>query len=368
MLQKIRSGKYFSLLANPLDLIRTKKVFQVNPTIVPERKESADIKIFVYDYDAEHVEKQELNAVPECYKFLDSSKVSWINVDGLRKADVEDLGNHYGIHPLIIEDILSIGQRPKMDDINGLLFCLLNMLTFNEATKEIESEQISIILGKDFVISFQEEAMKDVFNPLRDKIKIAGSKLRQSKADYLFYSLIDMIVDNYFVVMEKFGESIEYLEEDIIRRGDSNTLSKVNALRKEMIFLKRSISPVRELINGILRSENELVEDRTLKYFKDVYDHIIQANELAENYRDMMINLQDLYLNNVNLRMNEVMKVMAIVTCLLAPATVIGGIFGMNFQKIPWLHNEFGFYMAVGLMLLIPIWMLWMFRKKGWFN
>jgi len=244
----------------------------------------------------------------------------------------------------------------------------LNMLTFNEETKDIESEQISIILGKDFVISFQEEAMKDVFNPLREKIKIAGSKLRQSKADYLFYSLIDMIVDNYFVVMEKFGEGIEYLEEDIIRRGDTNTLSKVNALRKEMIFLKRSISPVRELINGILRSENELVEERTLKYFKDVYDHIIQANELAENYRDMMINLQDLYLNNVNLKMNQVMKVMAVVTCLLAPATVIGGIFGMNFEKIPWLHNQFGFYMAVGMMLLIPIWMLWMFRKKGWFN
>ena len=367
MLQNLRSGKYFSLLTNPLDLIRTKKVFQVNPTIVPERKESVGIKIFVYDYDAEHVEKQELRAVPECYKFLDTSKVSWINVDGLRKADVEDLGNHFGIHPLIIEDILSVGQRPKMDDINGLLFCLLNMLTFNEETKEIESEQISIILGKDFVISFQEEEMKDVFNPLRDKIKIAGSKLRQSKADYLFYSLIDMIVDNYFVVMEKFGESIEYLEEDIIRRGDSNTLSKVNALRKEMIFLKRSISPVRELINGILRSENELVEERTQKYFKDVYDHIIQANELAENYRDMMINLQDLYLNNVNLRMNEVMKVMAIVTCLLAPATVIGGIFGMNFDAIPWLHTQFGFYLAVGIMLIIPVYMIWLFRKRGWF-
>ena len=134
-----------------------------------------------------------------------------------------------------------------------------------------------------------------------------------------------------------------------------------------MIFLKRSISPVRELINGILRSESELVDDRTLKYFKDVYDHIIQANELAENYRDMMINLQDLYLNNVNLKMNEVMKVMAIVTCLLAPATVIGGIFGMNFEKIPWLHNDFGFASAVGLMLLVPIWMLWMFKRKGWF-
>jgi magnesium Mg(2+) and cobalt Co(2+) transport protein (corA) len=367
MLQKLRSGKYLNILINPLELIRTKKVLQVNPTILPTREESDEIKIFVYDYDADHVQKTELKSVPECYKFLDSSKVSWINVDGLRKSDVEDLGNHFGIHPLIIEDILSVGQRPKMDDINGLLFCLLNMLTYNEETSDIESEQISIVLGKDFVISFQEEAKKDVFNPLREKIKIAGSKIRLSKADYLFYSLIDMIVDNYFVVMEKFGEGIELLEEDIIRHGDTKTLSKVNALRKEMIFLKRSISPVRELINGILRSENELVDDKTLKYFKDVYDHIIQANELAENYRDMMINLQDLYLNNVNLRMNEVMKVMAIVTCLLAPATVIGGIFGMNFEKIPWLHNQYGFAGAVGLMLLIPIWMLWMFKKKGWF-
>ena len=367
MMQNIKNGKYLTLLKNPFELIRTKKVLRVNPTISPAREESSDIKIFVYDYDADHVQKTELKAVPECYKFLDSSKVSWINVDGLRKSDVEDLGNHFGIHPLIIEDILSVGQRPKTDDINGLLFCLLNMLTFNEKTNDIESEQISIVLGKDFVISFQEEAMKDVFNPLRDKINIVGSKIRQSKADYLFYSLIDMIVDNYFVVMEKFGEGIESLEEDIIRRGDTQTLSKVNALRKEMIFLKRSISPVRELINGILRSENELVDERTLKYFKDVYDHIIQANELAENYRDMMINLQDLYLNNVNLRMNEVMKVMAIVTCLLAPATVIGGIFGMNFEKIPWLHNDYGFAAAVGLMLLVPIWMLWMFKRKGWF-
>ena len=138
-------------------------------------------------------------------------------------------------------------------------------------------------------------------------------------------------------------------------------------LRKEMIVLKRNISPVRELINGILRSESNLVEEMTEKYFKDVYDHIVQANELAENYRDMMINLQDLYLSNVNLKMNEVMKVMAVVTCLLAPATVIGGIFGMNFEKIPWLHNKYGFFIAVGLMLIIPIWMISMFKRKGWF-
>ena len=367
MLQKLKSAKYLNLLINPLELLRTKKVLQVNPTLEPQRKEPDQTKIFVYDYDSEEVKTEEVTSLPACYKFLDSSKASWINVDGLRKNDVEEICNHYGIHPLIAEDILSTGQRPKMDELNGLLFCLLNMLYFNEKDNSVESEQISIVLGKNFVISFQEDDTKDVFNPLREKIKIAGSKIRLSGADYLFYSLIDMIVDNYFLVMEKLGERIEMLEEDITRRADTRTLSKINMLRKEMIVLKRSISPVREVINGILRSESDLVDEKTEKYFKDVYDHIVQANELAENYRDMMINLQDLYLSNVNLKMNEVMKVMAVVTCLLAPATVIGGIFGMNFERIPWLHNEFGFYLAVGMMLIIPIWMIWMFKRRGWF-
>jgi len=367
MLENFRSTKYLSLLKNPFDIIRTKKVLQVNPTIPSDRKEPDKIKIFVYDYDNNEVKEQEVQILSECYKFLDSSKVSWINIDGLRKTDVEDICNHFGIHPLIAEDILSIGQRPKMDELNGLLFCLLNMLYYNQEDNSVESEQISIVLGKGFVISFQEDAEKDVFNPLREKIKVGGSKIRQSGADYLFYSLIDMIVDNYFLVMEKLGEGIEALEEDITRRSNNKTLAKINTLRKEMIVLKRSISPVRELVNGILRSESNMVEEKTEKYFKDVYDHIVQANELAENYRDMMINLQDLYLSNVNLKMNEVMKVMAVVTCLLAPATVIGGIFGMNFEKIPWLHNQYGFFIAVGLMLLIPIWMIMMFRRKGWF-
>ncbi len=360
-------SKYLSLIKSPLDLIRTQKVLQVNPTIAPERKEPEFTKIAVYDFNVDEVHLHEVKQLEDCYKYLETSNVSWINVDGLRKNDVENICNHYGIHPLIAEDILSIGQRPKMDELNGLLFCLMSMLYFNEEYSSVEREQVSIILGKNFVISFQEDATKDVFNPLREKIKIAGSKIRQSGADYLFYSLIDMIVDNYFLVMEKLAERIETLEEDITRRPDTRTLSKINTLRKEMIVLKRNISPVREVINGILRSESNLVEEKTEKYFKDVYDHIVQANELAENYRDMMINLQDLYLSNVNLKMNEVMKVMAVVTCLLAPATVIGGIFGMNFQRIPWLHNDYGFFIAVGLMLIIPIWMIWMFKKKGWF-
>ena len=285
----------------------------------------------------------------------------------MRKADVEKICAHYGIHNLITEDILSLGQRPKMDEINGLLFCLLNMLYFNEKDSAVEIEQISIVLGKNFVISFQEDANRDVFNPLRERLKIHSSKVRQNKADFLFYSLIDLIVDNYFVVMEKLGEKIEGLEEDIVRNANTRTLAKINMLRKEMIILKRSIAPVRELVNGILRSENELIEEKTEKYFKDVYDHIVQANDLAENYRDMMMNLNDLYLSNVNLKMNEVMKVMTVVTCLLAPATVIGGIFGMNFEIIPLLHNKWGFFISVGLMLFIPLAMLRIFRKRGWF-
>jgi magnesium transporter len=362
-----KSAKYLSLIKKPFDLITTKKVLQVNPTIAPVRKEPEYSKIFVFDYDNSEVKEKEVKNVVDCYKYIDSLKVSWINVDGLRKTDIENICNHFGIHPLIAEDILSIGQRPKMDELNGLLFCLLNMLYFNSENNSVESEQVSIVLGKNFVISFQEDASRDVFNPLREKIKIAGSKIRQNSADYTFYSLIDMIVDNYFVVMEKLGERIETLEEDIIRRADTRTLAKINMIRKEMIVLKRNVAPVREVINGILRSESDLIDDKTEKYFKDVYDHIIQANELAENYRDMMITLQDLYLNNVNLKMNEVMKVMAIVTCLLAPATVIGGIFGMNFTRIPWLHNTNGFFIAVGLMLIIPVWMIFVFKRKGWF-
>jgi magnesium transporter len=362
-----QSKKYISYLLNPLDLLRTKKVLQVNPTIPSPRQEPEEIKIFVYDYSAGLLDTKELSEVPDCFKYKESPTTTWLNIDGLRKNDIEKISTHFGIHYLITEDILSIGQRPKMDEIDGLLFCLLNMLYFNEKDSAVEIEQISIVLGKNFVISFQEDAARDVFNPLRERLKVTGSKVRQNKADYLFYSLIDMIVDNYYVVMEKLGEKIEELEEDIVRNANTRTLAKINMLRKEMIILKRSIGPVRDLVNGILRSESELIEERTEKYFKDVYDHIVQANDLAENYRDMMMNLNDLYLSNVNLKMNEVMKVMAVVTCLLAPATVIGGIFGMNFERIPLLHNKWGFFISVGLMLFIPLAMIKIFRKRGWF-
>jgi len=365
-MQQNKYLKYFNLLSL-FDTKRTRDIFQVNPTIPVERKEAAEIKVHVYDYNLETIQVHDFNEINQCKVFKDNNHVSWINIDGIRKADIENICNCYNVHQLIVEDILSIGQRPKMDEMDNILFCLLNMLYFNEKTGDVETEQISIVLGKDFVLSFQEDAHRDVFDSIREKLKIANSKLRQSSADYLFYALLDMIVDHYFLVMEKLGERIELLEEKIIRSSNKRTLAEINDLRKELIVLKRNVTPVRDIINGFMRSDSTLIQERTTKYFKDVYDHILQANEFTENYRDMMMNLQDLYLSNVNLRLNEVMKVMTIVTCLLAPATVIGGIFGMNFTVIPLSHQEKGFYIAVGLMVAIPILMIVIFKKRGWF-
>ncbi len=368
-LDKLRPDKYlkYLYLPNLFAHKRTKQILSVNPTVIPQREEAKDVLISVFDYNAESLEEKKLAAIDNCFVYKTSGRTTWINVDGLRKADVEALCTHFDIHPLVVEDILSINQRPKLDEAENSVFCLLNMLYYNEETNAVEQEQISIILAKDVVISFQEDARRDVFNSLREKLKSAISKIRQRSADYLCYSLLDLIVDHYFVVMEKLGDRIEELEEEVTRGNNPRALSNITHLRKELIVLKRNFSPVRELVNGILRSESELLEDRHTKYYKDVYDHIVQALDLSENYRDVMVSLQDLHVNNVNLKMNEVMKVMAIVTCLLAPATVIGGIFGMNFNKIPFADYGLGFFVTVGVMLAIPAVMLIIFKKRGWF-
>jgi magnesium transporter len=363
----MRPDKYLQQLIFPSNRHRTKEIFTVNPTAQPIREEAKEIHIYVYDYNAATINEHKVHDKEDCYKFLNSNNVSWINIDGLKKKEIEEICDHFGVHSLIVEDILSIGQRPKMDDIEGILYCLLNMLYFNDKHCTVEQEQISIVLGDKFVLTFQEDAHRDVFNGIRNKLKLTNSHLRLRGADYLCYSLLDMIIDHYFVVMESLGNKIEDLEEEIIRVGNTRSLAKINSFRKELIVLKRNVAPVRELVNGFIRSESDLVEERHQKYFKDVYDHIVQANDFVENYRDMIVSLQDLYMNKVNLRLNEVMKVVAIVTCLMAPATVIGGIFGMNFDVIPIAHQQWGFYAAVGVMVVIPLFMLVIFKRRGWF-
>jgi magnesium transporter len=359
--------KYLSYLFPMFGTARTKQILHVNPTIPKQTTELAVTNIQVFEYNQSQVLQHHFNNVSHCSNFITSPNNFWINVDGIKKSDVELLSKHFNIHPLITEDVLSQGQRPKFDEMPNHLSCLLNMLYFNSKSITVDTEQVTLILGKNFVISFQEDAGRDVFNPIREKLLIEGSKLRLNKVDYLCYALLDMIVDNYFLVMENLSLAIESTEEEVIRTSNTKTLAKITALRKEMIVLKRNVAPLRELVNGFLRTDSNLLKDDTIKYYKDVYDHLVQANDLCENYRDMIIGLQDLYLNQTNLKMNEVMKVMAIVTCLLAPATVIGGVFGMNFENIPLAHNQVGFYISVFAMLIIPIIMLIAFKRRGWF-
>ena len=359
--------KYLKLITGIFKTKRTREIFRVNPTREGARAAPEHIVVNVFDFNKDTLQTRVFDKLEDCLAFKNNGNTTWINIDGVRKIDVDYVCSLFDIHALVAEDILSINQRPKMDEMENHLFCLLNMLYFNEKEDAVEFEQVSIILGKTYVVSFQEDPLRDVFNVLRDKLHVPGSKLRTGKADYLCYALLDAIVDHYYLVLEKLGERIEVLEEEIIRYGNTRSLAQISNLRKELIVLKRNIAPVRELINGFIRSDSDLLEERTTKYFKDIYDHIVQANDLVENYRDMMMTLQDLYINKVNLKMNEVMKVMAVVTCLLAPATVIGGIFGMNFDVIPIAHQNWGFYSTVGAMIFIPVVMVIIFKRRGWF-
>jgi magnesium transporter len=321
----------------------------------------------LFSFNASILEERQLIEDEVCKSHCHPDRIIWINVDGLRKDDVEKICECYDIHPLVVEDILSVGQRAKMDEIGDVIFCLLPMLYYNDDTGEIETEQVSIILGNGFVLSFQEDPVRDVFNPVRDKLRAGNQMLRSRPAEFLCYSLIDVIVDSYYGIIDKINIRIEGLEDDLLLQKENNALARISILRRQIMLMRRSVMPVRELVHGFVRTENELLEERHEKYFKDVLDHITQANDYVENHREMLMNLQDLSMSQINLKMNQVMKLFTMVATLLAPATVIGGIFGMNFDVIPLSHQQFGFYAAVFVMLIIPLLMMIYFKRKGWF-
>jgi magnesium transporter len=334
---------------------------------VAMRQPAVESIITAFSFNPSTLEEKRLPSVNDTFEYLASSNITWINVDGIRKEDVHAIASCFMIHPLLEEDILSVGQRAKMDEIGNQLFCLLPMMYFNSETSTVEQEQVSIVLGKNFVISFQDDPSRDVFDPIREKLRIASSRIRSGMSDYLLYSLIDIIVDNYFVVLDKLAERIELMEDLVQHQPNTKTLARINFLRREVLIFKRAIAPVRDMVNGILKSESDLLEDRDTKYFKDVYDHIVQCTELAESYRDMVMNLQEMYHTQLNLKMNEIMKVLAVVTTLMAPLTLIAGIYGMNFKNMPELEYPNGYYITLGAMGLILVLMIYLFRKRGWF-
>lgn len=356
---------YRNLLRN---LAKQKTRAVVKPFEPNKKQSDKTTHISVFDFTPTSVHQHKPLSIAECFPFKHTATTTWINMDGLNEEQMQEICNHYNIHWLIQEDVMSHGQRPKVDEIEGVVYCLLNMLFINTTTGVIEEEQISIVMGNNFILSFQEDAEKDVFDPIRKRLQIQNSRERERGTDYLFYALIDLITDSYLGVIENLGNQIEHIEEQILQRTSKHTFEKISQLRKDIILLKRNIAPAKDVAASLNRTDSDLIQERTVKYFKDVYDHVVQANDLIDNYRDLIIGLQDMYVNNINLRMNEVMKTLAIITSIMAPATVIGGIFGMNFDVIPYAHHAYGFYGTIIVMVVIPILMIIWFYRRGWFQ
>lgn len=329
-------------------------------------KKAETPKITIIDYDETHFQEKEVKTIDECFIFKDKPTVTWINIDGLHQVEIlEKLGECYGLHPLVLEDILNTDQRPKMEDYGEYIYIVLKMLDYNDKSNEIEPEQMSLILGPNFVFSFQERE-GDTFNPIRERIRNSKGRIRKMGADYLAYTLLDSIVDNYFIILEKLGEKIEFLEEKLVTRPTPETLQVIHYLKREMIFLRRAVWPLREVVNGLERGESSLVKESTRVYLRDVYDHTIQAIDTIETYRDMVSGMLDIYLSSVSNRLNSVMKVLTIIATIFMPLTFLAGVYGMNFKYMPELEWRWGYPLVWFIMVGIGISMLIYFRKRKW--
>jgi magnesium transporter len=329
-------------------------------------KKVEKVTITVFDYDRERYEEKELKYITECFPYRDRPSVTWINIAGIHQVDMmEKMGNHFGIHPLVIEDILNTAQRPKMDDMDDYLFFVLKMLNYKEGDDEIDAEQISIILGQNVVLSFQERA-GDVFEPIRERIRKNKGRIRRMGADYLAYTLVDSIVDTYFTILEKIGERIEFLDEELIENPSAQTLQEIHRLKRGMIFLRKSIWPLREVISELERGESSLIKETTGIYLRDVYDHTIQIIDTVETSRDMISGILDVYLSSISNKMNEVMKVLTIIATIFIPLTFLAGLYGMNFEYMPELKWQLGYFAVLLLMAIIGIGLVGYFRKKKW--
>ena len=324
------------------------------------------VRITVLDYDENSFQEEHVAKIEDCFEFKKTPTVTWINIDGLHDVDIiEKIGNQYDFHPLMLEDILHTGQRPKFEDYEKYIYIVLMMLSFDEESQTVQSEQVSIVLGKNYVISLQEN-IGDVFEQIRDRIRNAKGKIRKMGADYLMYTLLDAIVDNYFIILEKLGEKIEFLEEELVSNPMGKTLQQIHNLKREMVHLRRSVWPLRELISGIERSESDLILNSTDAYLRDVYDHTIQVIDTVESFRDMVSGMLDIYLSSVSNRMNEVMKVLTIIATIFIPLTFIAGVYGMNFKYMPELKWKFGYFGVWLIMIIITGGMLYYFKKKKW--
>jgi magnesium transporter len=324
-------------------------------------------RITVIDYDEYHYHEAEIKDVNECFIFKEKPTVTWINIDGLRQVDIlEKLGTCYGIHPLVLEDILT-DQRPKIEDYESYIFIVLKMVYYDEKKEEdtVDFDQVSLIFGENFVISFKEKEV-DVFDPMRERLRTGKGRIRRLGTDYLAYSMIDAIVDHYFVIMEKLGERFEDIEDAVVANPDPSTLPEIYNLKRDMLFLRKSVWPLREAISKMQRLDSPLISEATKIYLRDVYDHTIQVIENIETFRDMSASLLETYLSSLSNRLNEIMKVLTIISTIFIPLTFITGIYGMNFDYMPELRSSWGYPAVVTILFVAALTMLFYFKKRRW--
>jgi magnesium transporter len=324
-------------------------------------------RITLIDYDQDQLRERVLHGIEEAFLLKDSPTMTWINIDGLHDVDIiERTGKNFGIHPLVLEDILNTNQRPKAEEVEDIIFVVLKMLDYDKNDDRILSEQFSLVLGPNYLITFQE-VQGDVFNIVRERIRKPKSRIRKSGCDYLAYALIDAVVDQYFLILEKLGENIENIEENLLENPDPETLQTLHEMKREMIYLRKQIWPIRELINSLMKVESTLISDSTGLFFRDIYDHTIQVIDTIESYRDILSGMLDIYLSTVSNKMNEVMKVLTIIATIFIPITFIAGVYGMNFKFMPELQWRWGYVMVWAVIVVVAGLMIGFFKKKQWF-
>ena len=347
-----------------LSSIRKKKIKQ--PESMDSLTPAPKAIVEMITYNEQEFTKRDHVSVQEIVEKFNPEAVNWINVDGaLNSTVVDEISKQFNIHHLMLEDIRNTEHRPKADEYDDHLFFTLKML-YNINDQSIDYEHISFVLGKNYLISFQEKE-GDIFGSLRDRIKLDSGIIRKRSADYLLYRLIDTIVDSYYSVLEEIGMHVETIEENISKNPQMEDFRQIQELKKDFIYLRKVVYPLREALNKIIKNENGCIEEKNIKYFSDVYDHVIHLLDSLDTYKDLTSTLMDLYMNTINYKMNEVMKLLTIITTIFIPLSFIAGIYGMNFDNMPELHWHYGYFDVLGLMTVIFIAMIFYFRYKKWF-
>jgi magnesium transporter len=324
------------------------------------------VSITVIDYNEENLREKEIKNIKDIIPLKEKPTITWVNINGIHNVEIiEKIGDIFNLHPLLLEDIMNTGQRPKMENFEEYIFVVLKMIRYDDREDEVIVEQVSLILGPNYVVSFQE-VEGDVFETIRERLRNAKGRIRKKGADYLLYALIDAIVDNYFIILEKFGERIEDIEEELISESKVETLHAIQKIRREMIYLRKSVWPLREVVNSLQREESVMIEKSTDIFLRDVYDHTIQVIDSIESYRDVVSGMLDLYLSSISNKMNEVMKILTIFAAIFIPLTFIAGIYGMNFNFMPELNWRWGYFGVLIFMVFVGVTMLIYFKRKKW--